>query len=221
MMKSSGSRGVACMTARRGSKVIITLALNAFTASVIPSLLTSGPTGPIANRVTTQDQDQDKGRLLEEAKRDLEAFKNAYYRAERDMRDLEGRYEKERQALNDEIRWLRECGIHCREERLEGNHCSGSPSPEDPPLLIRYFAGVVIGHVATQCRCQGLLLGEAKRDLEALKKAHYKAERDMENLGERFERELQSANYEIRQLKVRFFTPVPDVRLSELGGSNS
>ena len=74
-----------------------------------------------------------------------------------------------------------------------------------PLLLIRCLAGAVVDHVATQCQCQGRLLGEAKRDLEVLKKAHYKADRDMENLEERFERELQAANYEIRKLKVRIF----------------
>ena len=82
------------------------------------------------NRVTAQEQDQ--GQLLEEAKRDLEAFKNAYYRAERDMRDLEARFEKEKQALNDEIRWLRECDTHCGEGSLEGNQ---PPSPPAVPPL--------------------------------------------------------------------------------------
>jgi len=85
-----------------------------------PAFVDAGAAGPITNCVTTQDQAQ--GRLLEEAKRDLEAFKNAYYRAERDMRDLEGRFEKEKQELNEEIRWLRECSTHCHEERFEGNH---------------------------------------------------------------------------------------------------
>ena len=84
---------------------------------------------------------------------------------------------------------------------------SNNPPSMIPPLLIRYLTGAVVDHVATQCQCQGRLLGEAKRDLEVLKKAHCKAERDMENLEERFERELQAANYEIRQLKVRFFAP--------------
>jgi len=75
-----------------------------------------------------------------------------------------------------------------------------------PPLLKQYLTGAVVDSV-TRCQCQGRLLGEARRDLEALKKARYKAERDMENLEERFERELQAANYEIRQLKVRHITP--------------
>ena len=60
-------------------------------------------------------------------------------------------------------------------------------------------------YVSSQCTCQGKLLDEARRDLEALKKAHYKAERDMCNLEERFEREMRTANHEIRQLRVRIF----------------
>lgn len=70
-------------------------------AFVTPSLLTRGSVGAIVNHVTTQCQDQ--GRLLEETKRDLEVFKKAYYKAERDMDYLE----QEKQALNDEIHQLR------------------------------------------------------------------------------------------------------------------
>jgi len=70
-------------------------------AFVIPPLLTRGSVGAIVNHVTTQCQDQ--GRLLEEAKRDLEVFKKAYYKAEREMDDLE----KEKQTLNNEIHQLR------------------------------------------------------------------------------------------------------------------
>lgn len=46
---------------------------------------------------------------------------------------------------------------------------------------------------------------EEKCDLEGLKKAQYRVERDMYNLEERFEREMQAAKREIRQLKVRLF----------------
>ena len=57
------------------------------------------------DHVATQCQDQ--GRLLEEAKRDLEVFKKAYYKAERDMHDREERFELEKQALSDEIHQLK------------------------------------------------------------------------------------------------------------------
>jgi hypothetical protein len=89
------------------SKVIIALAFRSDrpSASVIPPLLTPGPAGAIVNHVTAQCQDQ--GRLLEEAKCDPEVFKKAYYKAERDMHDREERFEREKQALNDEIRELR------------------------------------------------------------------------------------------------------------------
>ena len=53
-----------------------------------------GPAGEIEDHVTTQCQDH--GRLLEEAIRDLEAFKRAYFKAE-----------QEKQALSDEIRRLK------------------------------------------------------------------------------------------------------------------
>jgi len=57
------------------------------------------------NHVTTQCQDQ--GLLLEETKRDLEVFKKAYYKAEREMHDREARFEQEKQAWNDEIHQLK------------------------------------------------------------------------------------------------------------------
>ena len=63
-------------------------------------------------------------------------------------------------------------------------------------------AGTIVYQV-TQCQCQGQYLDEAKRDLDALKKAQYKAECDMRHLEERFEREMGSANNEIRYLRVR------------------
>lgn len=49
------------------------------------------------NHVTIQCRDQ--GRLLEEATRDLEVFKKAYFQAERDMHDREARFAQEKQAL--------------------------------------------------------------------------------------------------------------------------
>ena len=74
--------------------------------------------------VVTQFQHQ--GRLLEgtkrdleETRRDLEVYKKAFSTAERDKRDLEERFEQEKQALNDEIRELRDRVIHGQEERFE------------------------------------------------------------------------------------------------------
>ena len=57
------------------------------------------------NHVTTQCQDQ--GRLLEEAKRDLEVFKSAYYKAVHEIHDNEARFGQEKQALNEEIHQLK------------------------------------------------------------------------------------------------------------------
>jgi len=66
-------------------------------------------------RVTTEFLHQE--RVLEGAKRDLaetrrelEAYKEAALIAERNRRDLEERFEQERQALKAEIRQLRERG---------------------------------------------------------------------------------------------------------------
>ena len=64
-----------------------------------------GPAGALVNHVTIQCRDQ--GRLLEEANRDLEVFKKAYYKAERDMHDREVRFEQEKQHLFDEIDQLK------------------------------------------------------------------------------------------------------------------
>lgn len=57
------------------------------------------------NHVTVQCRDQSK--LLEEAVRDLEVFKKAYYKAEGDIRAREERFEQEKQVLNDEIHQLK------------------------------------------------------------------------------------------------------------------
>jgi len=57
------------------------------------------------NHVTTKCQDQ--GRLLEEANRDLDVFKKAYYRAEREMQDYKVKIELEKQNLSDEIHQLK------------------------------------------------------------------------------------------------------------------
>ena len=64
-----------------------------------------GSAGAIVKHVTTQCQDQ--GRLLEEASRDLDVFKKAYFRAEREAQDREAKFEQEKQALNDEIHQLK------------------------------------------------------------------------------------------------------------------
>lgn len=52
-------------------------------------------------------------------KRDMKVYKRAFFSAERDRHDLEERFEREKQALNDEIRQLRERDTHAYEERLE------------------------------------------------------------------------------------------------------
>ena len=76
---------------------------------------------PGADFVTSCCKDQ--GKLLEEAQRDLEVFKRAYYNAEREIQTLGESFEREKQALNDEIRRLRERELHCREERFESDYC--------------------------------------------------------------------------------------------------
>ena len=160
--------------------------------------------GATVDHGTTRCRDQ--GQLLEEARKDLEVFKRAYYNAEREIHDLSESFEQEKQALNDEIRRLREHELYCRDGRLESNHY---PEVLLAPLLTRDPAETIVYHV-TQCQCQGRLLDEAKRDLEALKKAQYKAERDMYHLEERFEREMGAANHEIRHLRVRLLPPYPN-----------
>ena len=74
-------------------------------ASEILLLLMRGPVGAIVNHVTVQCHDQ--SRLLEEAVRDLEVFKKAYYKAENDMRVREEKFEQEKQVLSDEIHQLK------------------------------------------------------------------------------------------------------------------
>ena len=59
--------------------------------------------------------------LLEEAQRNLERFKWAYYNAAREIHDLQEGFEREKQALSDEIRRLREHELHCHEGRSESN----------------------------------------------------------------------------------------------------
>ena len=75
------------------------------------------PTEALITHVTTRFQHQ--GRLLEEAerdlaetRRDLDVYKKAFSIAERDKRDLEERFERERQTLSDEIRQLKERDAH-------------------------------------------------------------------------------------------------------------
>ena len=55
-------------------------------------LLIRGPAGAIVQYLTIQCQDQ--GRLLEEAKRDLEVFKKAYYKAVHENHDNEAKLEQ-------------------------------------------------------------------------------------------------------------------------------
>ena len=63
---------------------------------------------------------QCRDHALEEARRELGVFKKAYYKAEREIRDLWEMFEREKHALNDEIRRLRERDIH---GRAEGSRC--------------------------------------------------------------------------------------------------
>ena len=103
----------------KNSKVIITMALGSLLPLYlrISALANSCPTEALVDHVTAQFRDQ--GQLLEETNRDLAVYKKALCNAERDMRDLAERFEQEKQALNDEIRQLREYVMHGREERFE------------------------------------------------------------------------------------------------------
>lgn len=56
---------------------------------------------------------------LAETKRDLEVCKKALYISDSDRRDLEGRFEREKQALIDEISRLREREAPVRDGRFE------------------------------------------------------------------------------------------------------
>ena len=80
-------------------------------------LANGGPAEALVDHFTAQFRHQ--GQLLEETNRDLAVYKKALCNAERDMRDLAERFEQEKQALNDEIRQLREYGMRDREERFE------------------------------------------------------------------------------------------------------
>ena len=64
-----------------------------------------GPAGSIVDHVTTQYQEQ--GKLFEEATRDLELFKEAFYKADREIQDREAMFEQERRAFIDEISQLK------------------------------------------------------------------------------------------------------------------
>ena len=112
-------RALAVTTILGNSKVTTALPFGSdrTPASVISPLLMWGHAGAIVNHLTAQFQNQE--RLLEEAKRDLEVYKKAFFIAEREKRDLEERFGQERLALNDEIRQLKERGTHNHEERFE------------------------------------------------------------------------------------------------------
>lgn len=70
------------------------------------------------DHVTTQCQNH--GKFLEEAQWNLGAFGGAD-RAESEIHDLVEKFEREKQALNDEISRLRERNKRGREERSEGS----------------------------------------------------------------------------------------------------
>ena len=104
---------LAATNSSKDSKVTTILA-------IVPPLLIPDTVEALVKHVTAQFLHQ--GRLLEEAehdltetKRDLEVYKEAIFTAEREKRDLEKRFEKEKQVLNDEIRQLRENGMQGRE----------------------------------------------------------------------------------------------------------
>ena len=52
-------------------------------------------------------QFQNQEQLLEEARRDLDMYKKAFFDTERAKRDLEEMFEQEKQVLNNEIRQLK------------------------------------------------------------------------------------------------------------------
>ena len=113
----SNRQTLVAINSSQNSKVTTILA-------IVPPLLIPDTVEALAKHVTAQFLPQ--GRLLEQAehdlaetKRDLEVYKEAFYNAERDKRDLEERFEKEKQALNDEIRQLRENSMQGCEEGLE------------------------------------------------------------------------------------------------------
>ena len=80
-------------------------------------------TEALVKHLTAHFQHQE--RLLEETKRDLaetkrdmKAYKRALFSAERERHDLEERFEREKRALNEEVRQLRERDMRTYEEAL-------------------------------------------------------------------------------------------------------
>ena len=65
------------------------------------------------------------------------------------------------------------------------------------------LAGTIVDQVITQCQVQGQLLEEAQPDLGVFKKAYYRAEREINDLGKTFEQEKQALNDKIRRLRER------------------
>ena len=93
----------------------------------VPQLLMRGPAGAVVDHVTTQCRDH--RRLLEEATRDLEVFKKAYYKAEREIHDRDARFEDEKRVLNDKIHQL-EVRLIPHIQREAFDRCFKFPPPQ-------------------------------------------------------------------------------------------
>jgi len=131
--------------------VILKFGSDRLFASVISSLLISGPAEALVNHFTTQIKHQ--GQLLEQAGRELEEalkselalYKEAIRNAERERHHLEGRFEQEKPTLNDEIHQLKERGVRGHEEERALNGGTSSPRSDrvflpypmrDPPAML-------------------------------------------------------------------------------------
>jgi len=101
-----------------------------------------GPTEALVTHVVTQFQHllEEAKRDLEETKLDLEVYKKAFSIAERDRRDLEEKLEQEKRAVNDEIRQLRERGVHGREKIFERE--KQALNDGIPQLKVRLFSPI-------------------------------------------------------------------------------
>ena len=108
----------------KGKRRCVTWPQSSFRSTISPLITDVGPAEALVEHVTTEFRDQ--GRLLEKAehdlaetKRDLEVCKKALYISDSGRRDLEERFEQEKQALIDEICRLREREARVRDERFE------------------------------------------------------------------------------------------------------